>query len=445
MKHFSLFLLSFAALTVAAADRIVWTGNEPISWNTEVYAGTQFETPDGTFTGLQKDDTIRVNIIPGLAEPQYVITRKAGAEWTWTDLTTVSVADSLMTYVVESDTVAEEIASRGLIFRGQGYDITRITIAAVTGDTVLIPDTTVTPIDTIVPLQPGEVRVLWTGSETLAWNEVAAQPAEVGALLGENDQILVTVSAKGTADWPKVLLRDTNSVSVGDDILLNDVTEFPYVAVFTLTSAHAAAMQGGFRLCGDGVTVTKMELKKYDPNGQPEPVDTTTIDLTGMYEKTVWTGTKAISWNAEEYAGDKFDTYSQQQDMLAGLAAGHIIAVAVTPDADAQYCLQYKAGNDWVWTDLSVQLVTLNDQLYLVYRVPDDDMAQLIADRGLVISGIRYTATKISLYADSEWGSALQDVDDAILNGQRYNLLGQPVGENYRGIVILNGRKVLLR
>lgn len=313
MKHSFLLFLSLAAISAVAADRVVWTGNEPISWNTEVYAGTQFETPEGIFAGLLKDDTIKVNIIPQLAEPQYVITYKAGTDWTWTDITP-AVADSLMTYVVTSDIIAEEIATRGLVFRGQGYDITCITVT----------------------------------------------------------------------DHP----QDTTDVT---------------------------------------------------------PPDTTTIDLSGMYEKVVWTGTRQISWNTEEYSGDKLDTYVLQQDLLAGLAAGHVIAVAVQPDGEAQYCLQYKAGDDWTWTDLPSQLSTLNAQLYLVYRVADDDMAQLIADRGLVVSGIRYTATKISLFAASEWESALRDVNGGAFSGQRYNVLGQPVDAHYQGFVILNGKKMLVR
>ena len=30
-------------------------------------------------------------------------------------------------------------------------------------------------------------------------------------------------------------------------------------------------------------------------------------------------------------------------------------------------------------------------------------------------------------------------------NGIRYNLLGQPVGEDYKGVVILNGKKMIVR
>lgn len=123
---------------------------------------------------------------------------------------------------------------------------------------------TITRVSAIMQdLQPGEERELWSGSDTLKWNEIAEQTI-TAALLGENDKIIVTVSAKGSAGYPKVLLRDKNSGQVGDDISLDDVSVFPYNAEFTLTSANVTAMQNGFKLSGDSVTVTKMVLKKYD-------------------------------------------------------------------------------------------------------------------------------------------------------------------------------------
>lgn len=120
-------------------------------------------------------------------------------------------------------------------------------------------------------IEPGEERELWSGSTTLSWNEIAEQTI-TAALLGENDKIIVTVSAKGSAEYPKVLLRDKSSNQVGSDILLTGVSDFPYNAEFTLTSANVTAMQNGFKLCGDGVTVTKMVLKKYDA-GDPTAID----------------------------------------------------------------------------------------------------------------------------------------------------------------------------
>ena len=414
----------FAAATLFAAERVVWEGNKAISWNTDVYAGEQFETPDGTFADLLKDDTIKVSVEAKIDAPQYVMTYKAGDSWAWTDLEGVNVADGIMTYVVASDEIAGFIAQRGLIFRGQGYDMTKIVIAT--------PDSEPVTPDPVEPdtLLPGEQRVLWEGEETLSWNEVAEQPATVGALLGEKDQLIVTVSAKGAVDWPKVLLRDASSNAVGDDILLNEVSEFPYEAVFTLTAAHASALAAGFKVCGDGVTVTKLVLKKYKEEDEPEePAEP-------YVYASVWTGDVAISWNQDVYAGADLDTYQVQQDMFAGLAEGDSIHVHFAEAIEgAQFALTYKKGDDWAWTDLDV----FEGEDYFAYKVASEEIAQDIADHGLVIRGQGYHAVAIEVGKPKT--SAVDDVTTVtparkiIENGQvfiikdgvRYNILGAVV------------------
>jgi len=426
MKHlFTLCAAICAAATLFAAERVVWEGNKAISWNSEVYAGEQFDTRDtqeDMFAGLQKDEVIKVTVIAKIDEPQYVMTYKAGSDWTWTNLEDVNVADGVMTYTVASDEMAQWIAERGLVFRGQGYDMTKIAI--VTED--------VDPVDPD-PLQPGEEKVLWEGEETLSWNEVAEQSAEVAALLAEKDQLLVTVSAKGAADWPKVLLRDMSSNQVGEDILLNDVIEFPYIATFTLSATDVAALKDGFKLCGDGVTVTKLVLKKYkepddpiDPQPQGEPYTFT----------TVWTGDVAISWNAQVYAGVELDTYEVKQDMFSGAAEGDSIHIHFAEAIDgAQFALSYKAGEEWTWTDLTV---AVSDD-HFAYKIASDEIAQDIADHGLIIRGQGYHAVAIELGKPqtSTGISAVATTTPArkiieggqvfiIKDGIRYNILGFP-------------------
>lgn len=158
MKHFfSLLAALCAAGTIYAAERVVWTGNEPISWNPEVYAGSQFETPSGIFDGLSKDQTIKVTVVPGIDEPQYVMTYKAGTGWEWTDLA-AEVTANVMSYTVESEQIAQEIADRGLIFRGQGYNITQIAIVE----------------EDIVPIEPGKPYAdteVWSGNVAISWNQ----------------------------------------------------------------------------------------------------------------------------------------------------------------------------------------------------------------------------------------------------------------------------------
>ncbi len=430
-KIFTLFAACMATVALFAAQRTVWEGNKAISWNPDVYAGEQFETPDGTFTGLVKDDTIKVTVIAQIDEPQYVMTYKAGTGWEWTDLA-VTLEEGVMSYVVESEQIATEIAERGLVFRGQGYDMTKIVIAS--KDT--IPD----PIDPDpeVPdtLQPGETKVLWEGEETLSWNEVAEQDSLVGALLSEKDQIIVTVSAKGTAEWPKVLLRDMSSNQVGDDILLNEVSEFPYDAIFTLKAADVDALKEGFKLCGDGVTVTKMVLKKYkeEPGPEPQPQDTIPYVFSN-----VWTGDKAISWNTEVYAGEQFDTYAVQQDMFAGLAKDDSIKIYYAEAIEgAQFAASYKAGDEWTWTDLAI---TEHEGFY-AYRVATEEMAEFIADRGIVLRGQGYHATRIEIGKPKNEPQGIDEIVNCKSSNRKFIKNGQVLIVREGAVYTISGQIV---
>lgn len=422
-KFFTFAVALMAMLAINAKETVVWEGNKPISWNQDVYAGEQFETPNGTFSGLVKDDTIKVTVIAQIESPQYVMTYKAGTGWTWTDLADVTVADGLMSYIVASDEIAQWIAERGLIFRGQGYDMTKIVVASKEEEPEPEPE----------PLQPGETKVLWEGEETLSWNEVATQPASIGALLAEKDQIIITVSAKGVADWPKVLLRDMSSNQVGDDILLNDVSEFPYDAVFTLTATDVEALKDGFKLCGDGVTVTKMVLKKYKEEEQPE-------EPGEEYEDhTVWTGDKAISWNTDVYAGVEFDTYVEQQDMLAGVAQDDSIKIYYAEAIDgAQFALTYKAGDNWAWTDLAIA----EHDGFFAYKVESDQIAQDIADHGLILRGQGYHATRIVIGKPKSGEGMEEIIQQPSLMGKKVLYEGQVLIIRENAIYNIFGQKI---
>ena len=178
-KIFTLFAACVASVALLAAERTVWTGNEPISWNQEVYAGSQFETPANTFTGLAQGHTIKVAVVAMIDEPQYVMTYKAGTGWEWTDLST-TVAEGIMSYTVESDQIATEIADRGLIFRGQGYNITAIVVDDNQGEN---PDP---------QPQPGEEyedQTVWTGDVAISWNQEVYAGSEMDTYNVQQDML----------------------------------------------------------------------------------------------------------------------------------------------------------------------------------------------------------------------------------------------------------------
>lgn len=136
-KIITLMLALLAIVGAQAEEKTVWEGEQAISWNPDEAPGTQYETPDGTFAGLQKGDVIRLYTTTTYAEPQYVITYKKGDSWEWTDLET-TIADGVISYTVESDEVATWIAERGLIMRGQAYTLTKITVTKQSVTTIVV-------------------------------------------------------------------------------------------------------------------------------------------------------------------------------------------------------------------------------------------------------------------------------------------------------------------
>ena len=178
-KIFTFAFALMAMLALNAKETVVWTGNEPISWNQEVYAGSQFETPANTFSSLKTGYVIKVSVVAMIDEPQYVMTYKAGESWSWTDLTT-TVSDSVMSYTVESDQIGTEIADRNLIFRGQGYNITQIIVDDLKGD------------DPEPQPQPGEAYVdqtVWTGDVAISWNQEVYAGSEMDTYNVKQDML----------------------------------------------------------------------------------------------------------------------------------------------------------------------------------------------------------------------------------------------------------------
>ena len=111
----------------AEGEQTVWEGTEQISWNTEVAPGSQYETAAGIFAGLAANDVVKAYTTTTYDEPQYVVTYKKGDGWEWTDLVT-TVADGIISFTVADETMAAEISERGLIFRGQAWTLTKITV-----------------------------------------------------------------------------------------------------------------------------------------------------------------------------------------------------------------------------------------------------------------------------------------------------------------------------
>ena len=59
-------------------------------------------------------------------------------------------------------------------------------------------------------------------------------------------------------------------------------------------------------------------------------------------------------------------------------------------------------------------------------------------------NGAKFLVSRVYLEKEEKDATAIETVSIRD-NGIRYNLLGQPVGEDYKGVVILNGKKMIVR
>lgn len=118
------------------------------------------------------------------------------------------------------------------------------------------------------------------------------------------------------------------------------------------------------------------------------------------YEGTsVWyneSGT-AISWDSDSYTGIKFDTSNQNVDMSSVVKNSTIYVYYTDDNYDGpQHSLSYKAGAGWNWTTLSGFTV---GSTYISYTVATHDIAKYIAARGIIVTGIGYKITRITIAA----------------------------------------------
>ena len=120
-------------------------------------------------------------------------------------------------------------------------------------------------------------------------------------------------------------------------------------------------------------------------------------------EKTVWEGCEAISWNTDVAPGTQFETPS---GIFSGLAAGNVVKIYTSTTYDnPQYVVTYKKGNGWDWTDLTTSV----DDGVISFTVADETQATEIAERGLILRGQAWTATKITV--------STEEADDPVEEG----------------------------
>ena len=221
------------------------------------------------------------------------------------------------------------------------------------------------------------------------------------------------------------------------DFSVSTVAKLPMTA-----EVKAAIAANGFAIHGHGFNVVKATLT--DEAGEdPQPQG-----------DVLWEGDHFVSWHykasdTEHLANREWKFLNQAT--FAGLEAGTTLyflfaanPITVDPtNTDDQEYSAYKFDDGW-WGALPGydQVDFVNDTVATL--VVTEEIKGIVAEKGFAIHGHGFNVKKVSLSPIEILPTAVENV--AIKNdGIRYNLMGQPVDENYKGIIILNGRKMIVR
>lgn len=193
---------------------------------------------------------------------------------------------------------------------------------------------------------------------------------------------------------------------------------------FVLTQAVKDSIAaGGFAIHGHGFEVVKVSILEDDD--QPA-------------EGVIWSGNWYVSWELPD--GDEHKEWKGiGQEDFASFKLNDTLCLLLEIVPTDEYH-SYKL-DDYGWNALPGQAqvdFSANTEVRLVIT---EAVKNAVATGGFALHGHGFNIVQARVAAYNT-PSAVESV--AIRNnGIRYNLLGQPVGEEYKGVVILNGKKML--
>ena len=286
--------------------------------------------------------------------------------------------------------------------------------------------------------------VLWEGSWYVSWEEPEGSEHREWKHLGQADfaayevgstvcfymeQAVGAEYAKYQIDnWSWVLLPGQS----GTDFSGNTIAKLPITQ-----EVKDAIAEGGFAIHGHGFNVVKATLTD-EAGEEPQPQG-----------DVLWEGDHFVSWHHADGNPNKEWKFLSQAT-FAGIEDGATLyflfeanPITIDPtNTDDQEYSAYKFDDGW-WGTLpgQGQIDFTNDTVATL--VVTAEIKAIVAQKGFAIHGHGFNVKKVSL-SPIEIPAAVDNV--AIKNdGIRYNLMGQKVDENYKGIIILNGRKMIVR
>lgn len=303
--------------------------------------------------------------------------------------------------------------------------------------------------------------VLWDGSWYVSWElpdgdehkewkglvqENFASYAEGTTVCFYLEQVEGATSAQYKLDdWSWNLLPGQAQT----DFSVSTVAKLPMTA-----EVKAAIAANGFAIHGHGFNVVKATLTDEageDPQEPQEPQG-----------DVLWEGDHFVSWHykesdTEHLANREWKFLSQAT--FAGLEVGTTLyflfaANPISIEGCDPYSA-YKFETGW-WTPLPGygQVDIENDTVGTL--VVTAEIKALVAEQGFAIHGHGINVKKVSLSpidipttedpGTEEPGDGTAVNNTTIqYNGLRYNVMGMLVDESYKGIVICNGRKMIVR
>ena len=245
-----------------------------------------------------------------------------------------------------------------------------------------------------------------------SWNaqQLPVSGYDVLSKAGAGDLIVITVSA--VEEGGRICLQNMAWGGLGYDAYNVTTGVYPFV----LTEAAAKEIStNGLIVTGEKYTFNKVEL---------------------LYQKNaLWEG--ELGHDDDWAQSDELD-----RNIFSGLVAGDILGFQVS---------NLTATSEWHCFALRVNWETnvaegwISSEGTHVKILSADDVTLLQGENPVVLLARYLTITAVYPYSKTK-SVTPTDIDRtpvSVDNHRRLNLLGQPVDENYKGIVIVNGKKVL--
>ena len=292
--------------------------------------------------------------------------------------------------------------------------------------------------------------LLWEGSWYVSWDEPEGSEHREWKHLGQADfaayEVGTTVcfymeQAEG-AEYAKYQIDKWDWTQLPGqtptDFSASTVAKLPITQ-----EVKDAIAAGGFAIHDHGFNVVKVTLSDEAIEEPQEPQG-----------DVLWEGDHFVSWHYKESDTEHLANREWKflnQATFAGLEVGTTLyfLFAANPisiegsDPYSAYKFDDSAWNTLPGTPGQVDITSDT----VATLVVTEELKAHIAAKGFAIHGHGFNVQKVSLSPIEIPTTPPTAVENVATknDGIRYNLMGQKVDENYKGVIILNGRKMIVR